>query len=258
LSDGTAITLDSAANGTIAQQGNAAIVKQAGGQIVYNLQGTAGARQGADGGVMMNTMRTPRGGRYQLALPDGTLVWLNAASSITYPIAFTGRQRSVKISGEVYFEVTKNKEQPFVVDVDGRTTVEVLGTGFDVNAYTDEGSVKTTLLEGSVKVGTVLLRPGEQAQLGQKGTSVVHNVNLDKVMAWKNGLFNFEDVDLKEVMRQLARWYDIEVIYEKGVPNIRFEGEISRNINLSNLLKVLARAEVKFRIEEGRRLVVLP
>jgi len=252
LADGSSVVLDSAADGTIAQQGNTSIKKLAGGQIAYDLKGAA------IGEVMMNTMRTPRGGQYQLTLPDGTRVWLNAASSITYPAAFPEGNRRVAISGEVYFEVAKNKQRPFVVDVDGKTTVEVLGTGFDINAYADEESVKTTLLEGSVKVGSVLLRPGEQAQAGSQGVSVVHHADLDKVMAWKNGLFNFENADLKEVMRQLARWYDIEVVYEKGVPNVQFEGEINRNINLSNLLKVLARADVKFRIEEGRRLVVLP
>jgi ferric-dicitrate binding protein FerR (iron transport regulator) len=252
LSDGTTITLDSTVSGAIAQQGNTSIVKQADGRIVYNAQG-AGA-----GEVMMNTMRTPRGGQYRLTLPDGTQVWLNAASSITYPAAFTGRQRNVKVSGEAYFEVTKDNERPFVVDVEGGAPVEVLGTHFNINGYTDEGGVKTTLLEGIVRIDRVILKPGQQAQMGRQGLAVMNNVNIDKVMAWKNGLFNFEDVGLKEVMRQLERWYDIEVVYEKDVPDIRFEGEISRNINLSNLLKVLARAEVKFRIEDGRRLVVLP
>jgi len=252
LSDGTNITLDSAARGVIAQQGGSSIVKTAGGGIVY--------RSGdATGETMMNTMRTPRGGNYRLTLPDGTQVWLNAASSITYPAAFTGKQRNVKISGEVYFEVVKNIEHPFVVEVEGGVPVEVLGTGFDVNGYVDEGLVKTTLLEGSVRVGDVVLKPGQQARVGQQQkVSVGNNVDIDKVMAWKNGFFNFEDVSLKEAMRQLERWYDIEVIYEKNVPEIRFEGEISKNINLSDLLKALARADVNFRIEGGRRLVVLP
>ena len=264
LSDGTTIHLDSASNGAIAQQGNASIVKLANGQITYNLKGAA------TGGIMMNTMRTPRGGQYQLTLPDGTQVWLNAASSITYPAVFAGKERKVTISGEAYFEVVKHSEHPFIVDVEGKSSVEVLGTHFNVNSYADESAIKTTLLEGSVKVtpgtaerigspsGAVVLRPGQQAQIDQQRLSVLNNVNIDKVMAWKNGLFNFEDASLAEVMRQLARWYNVEVIYEKGIPDIRFEGEISRNINLSNLLKVLARAEVKFRIEEGRRLVVLP
>jgi len=192
-------------------------------------------------------------------LPDGTQVWLNAASSITYPVAFTGKQRNVKISREAYFEVMQDKEKPFVVEVDGGMPVEVLGTHFNVNSYTDEGAVKTTLLEGSVRVGQgVVLKPGQQVWADGQRLSVRSNINMDKVMAWKNGLFNFEDASLQEVMRQLERWYDITVVYEGRIPDIQFEGEISRNINLSNLLRVLARAEVKFRLEEGRRLVVLP
>lgn len=276
LSDGTAITLDSTANGIIAQQGASSIRKLANGQITYDVKGAAtgdGATKGGEtaaGGIMMNTMRTPRGGQYQLTLPDGTQVWLNAASSITYPAAFTGKERKVTISGEAYFEVAKNREAPFIVDVDGRSSVEVLGTHFDVNSYANEKAIKTTLLEGSVKVvaGTtrmdhgpsivMVLTPGQQAQTGHQQLSVSNHVDIDKVMAWKNGLFNFDNASLEEVMRQLERWYNVDVIYEKGIPDIRFEGEISRNINLSNLLKVLARAEVKFRIEDGRRLVVLP
>jgi len=260
LSDGTTITLDSTVRGAIAQQGSTSIVKEADGRIVYHAQG-AGA-----GETMMNTMRTPRGGAYRLTLPDGTQVWLNAASSITYPAAFMGKQRKVKISGEAYFEVTQDKGKPFVVEMDGGMPVEVLGTHFNVNSYVDEGPVKTTLLEGSVRVNAsvfsggrdVVLRPGQQARADGQRLSVTSNINVDKVMAWKNGLFNFEDASLQEVMRQLERWYDITVVYEGRIPDIQFEGEISRNINLSNLLRVLARAEVKFRLEEGRRLVVLP
>jgi ferric-dicitrate binding protein FerR (iron transport regulator) len=252
LSDGTTIALDSTVSGAIAQQGSTSIVKQADGRIVYNAQG-AGA-----GEAMMNTMRTPRGGQYRLTLPDGTQVWLNAASSITYPAAFTGKQRNVKISGEAYFEVTEDKGKPFVVEVDGGMPVEVLGTHFNVNNYVDEGPVKTTLLEGSVRIDQVILKPGQQARADGQRLTVTGNINVDKVMAWKNGLFNFEDASLQEVMRQLERWYDITVVYEGRIPDIQFEGEISRNINLSNLLRVLARAEVKFRLEEGRRLVVLP
>jgi ferric-dicitrate binding protein FerR (iron transport regulator) len=252
LADGTTIYLDSAANGPIAQEGNASIVKQANGGISYHLKGAATE------GIMMNTMHTPRGGQYSLVLPDGTQVWLNAASSITYPVAFTGKERKVRITGEAYFEVAKNKELPFIVNVDDKSSIEVLGTHFNVNSYADENAIRTTLLEGSVMVNGAVLKPGQQARVDRQRLSVLNNADIDKVMAWRNGLFNFEDASLEEVMRQLARWYDVEVIYQKGIPDIRFEGEISRNIQLSNLLKVLARAEVKFKIEEGRRLVVLP
>ena len=282
LSDGTVIPLDSAANGAIARQGNTSVVKQAGGQISYDLKGAEtaggeGAGNGAGGAKaiaaspLMNTLHTPRGGQYQLTLPDGTRVWLNAASSITYPVAFAGKQRTVQISGEAYLEVAENKDKPFIVNVEGGSSIEVLGTHFNVNSYSDESAVKTTLLEGSIKVAanagpgtaaeksaSVVLKPGQQAQIARQRLSVSNNADMDKVLAWKNGLFNFDDVRLEEVLRQLSRWYDVEVVYEKGVPDIQFEGEISRNIKLSDLLKVLARADVKFRIEEGRRLVVLP
>ena len=289
LSDGTTIALDSAASGAIARQGNASVVKSSNGGIAYNSQE---ATNGADAAVLMNTLRTPRGGQYSLTLPDGTRVWLNAASAITYPASFTGKERRVNVTGEVYFEVATDKTRPFIADVDGLSSIEVLGTHFDVNSYTDEGPVRTTLLEGRVRVavtGTnseqeppVILKPGQQAQVSRPGLagskplaaagqagqqaqpngghrlSVINNPNIDGVMAWKNGLFNFENAGLEEVMRQLERWYDVDVVYEKGIPDIRFEGEISRDIKLSDLLKVLARADVKFRIEQGRRLVVLP
>ena len=257
LSDGTVVPLDSTANGAIAQQGNTSVVKLGGGRISYK-----GAPGDADGSLM-NTLHTPRGGQYQLTLPDGTRVWLNAASSITYPVAFIGKDRPVQISGEAYLEVATNKDKPFIVNVEGGSAIEVLGTQFNVNSYSDENSVKTTLLEGSIKVtagpnAAVTLKPGQQAQLTMQHLSVDNSADTEKVLAWKNGLFDFDGASLQEVLRQLSRWYDVDVVYEKGVPNIQFEGEISRNIQLSDLLKVLARAEVKFRIEEGHRLVVLP
>ena len=257
LSDGTVVPLDSAASGAIARQGNTSVVKLGGGRISYK-----GAPGDADGSLM-NTLHTPRGGQYQLTLPDGTRVWLNAASSITYPVAFIGKDRPVQISGEAYLEVATNKGKPFIVNVEGGSAIEVLGTHFNVNSYSDENSVKTTLLEGSIKVtagpnAAVTLKPGQQAQLTMQHLSVDNSADTEKVLAWKNGLFDFDGASLQEVLRQLSRWYDVDVVYEKGVPNIQFEGEISRNIQLSDLLKVLARAEVKFRIEEGHRLVVLP
>jgi ferric-dicitrate binding protein FerR (iron transport regulator) len=291
LSDGSVVALDSSSGGVIARQGATAVVKLAGGQVVYRAggaTGAGGASQGATGGgtaggaVAMNTMRTPRGGQYHLTLPDGTRVWLNAASSITYPVAFQGARRQVSISGEAYFEVAADKA-PFIVDVAGKSSVEVLGTSFDVNSYPEENAIKTTLLDGRVKVSApggpfLTLRPGQQAQVrqvqgqpapGARGQgawapgapaqiTLVAHADTDKETAWKNGVFNFDNVHLDDAMRQLARWYDIEVVYEKGIPDIQFEGEISRNVKLSDLLKVLSRAEVKFKIEEGHRLIVLP
>jgi len=268
LSNGTTITLDSATHGAIARQGNTAIIKLANGSIYYQPKGVA------TGNTLTNTMRTPRGGQYQLTLPDGTRVWLNAASSITYPVAFAEKERIVTISGEVYFEVAsliseaKSHKVPFIVKFvtpsGDEGSIEVTGTHFNVNSYANEGPVTTTLLEGSVNVSAagankpVLLKPGQQARAGAQRIAVTNNADIDKVMAWKNGLFNFENVGLEEAMRQIERWYNVDVVYEKNVPDISFEGAISRNITLSNLLKVLARADVKFRIEEGRRLVVLP
>jgi ferric-dicitrate binding protein FerR (iron transport regulator) len=258
LSNGTTITLDSATRGAIARQGNTDVIKRADGSIYYQPKGAEA------GNTITNTMRTPRGGQYQLTLPDGTQVWLNAASSITYPVAFAEKERSVTVSGEVYFEVAPLSHKiPFIVNYVGGT-VEVTGTHFNVNSYANEGPVTTTLLEGSVKVAVAgantpaTLKPGQQARAGAQRIAVTSNADIDKVMAWKNGLFNFENVSLEEAMRQVERWYNVDVIYEKGVPDIRFEGAISRHLTLSNLLKVLARADVKFRIEEGRRLIVLP
>lgn len=259
LADGKLVELDSTANGTIAQQGNVQVVKLANGQLNYK---GAAAGSGNDAGSMMNILRTPRGGQFRLMLPDGTQAWLNAASSITYPAAFTGNERRVSISGEVYFEVAGDKAKPFVAEAADGTTVRVLGTSFDIDSYLDRGVVKTTLLTGKVSVGAgsreMLLAPGQQAQGNADQLKLVDKVDLERVMAWKNGYFDFQDATLVEVMRQLERWYDIRVEYPRGIPAIEFEGQISRNINLADLLKVLARADVKFKIGEGRRLQVLP
>jgi transmembrane sensor len=257
LADGSKIILDSMGNGVVATQNGAQVLLQ-NGQVVYDASKTSlhtGAPQ-------FNTMSTPKGRQFQLLLPDGTKVWLNAASSITYPTFFAGNERRVQVNGEVYFEVTKNRKLPFRVDVNKQATIEVLGTHFNVNAYSNETIIKTTLLEGSVKVTgneSVLLKPGQQAQLstGNK-ISVNQDVDIDKVMAWKNGFFNFEGVPITEVMKQIERWYDITVIYEKGVPNIQFFGELSRNFSLADLVDALKDVGVHFRIEEGRKLVVLP
>ena len=219
--------------------------------------------------VLMNTMQVPRGGQYQLTLPDGTKVWLNAASSISYPTAFTGRERKVTIMGEAYFEVAKKPGMPFHVKIGDRAEVLVLGTSFNVNAYENEADIRATLLDGSIKIERkekgLVLTPGQQAQLsaGPPATAaggtirVVDHADIDKVMAWKNGYFNFDDTHFNEAMRQLERWYDIEVVYENGIPDIPLGGETSRNLKLSDLLKGLKGAGVNFRLEHGRRLVVL-
>ncbi|MGN7721651.1 FecR family protein [Chitinophaga sp. 22620] len=254
LGDGTVIALDSSGNGVLAQQGNMKIVKQANGQLAYEQAG-----QGQEE-VLFNTMRTPRGGEYRLTLPDGSRVWLNAASSVTYPTAFTGESREVSITGEAYFEVAKQAGKPFRVKA-GAMSVEVLGTHFNINAYTEEKTVKTTLLEGAVKIAAsgkeALLKPGQQAGLQGNGSlNVKDNVNLDEVVAWKNGLFQFNDADMPAVMRQLENWYDVKVIYEGEVPERSFGGAMQRSLPLTDVLKILEENNVKFRLE-GRNLIVM-
>lgn len=256
LADGSVIALDDANIGELARQGNARIVKLANGQLSYTVLNAESDE------IFYNTMTTPRGGQYQLTLPDGTGVWLNASSSITYPSAFTGDQRKVTINGEAYFEVAPDKTKPFLVAVN-ETVVEVLGTHFNVNAYPDESSIKTTLLEGAVKVisGGRLqkLSPGQQAQAYPKGEiKLIRNADIDQAVAWKNGLFYFNNADLQTVMKQLARWYNVEVSYAGEIPKGEFSGKIGRSLTLSQVLKVLAQARVKFNIEEGSRIVVLP
>ncbi|MBS1662272.1 MAG: FecR domain-containing protein [Bacteroidetes bacterium] len=246
LADGRKVVLDSLGNGVIATQSGAKVVLNSG-RVEYSA--------GAVGEVAYNTMSTPRGRQFQVGLPDGTRVWLNAASSIRYPTVFTGGQRIVEVSGEAYFEVAKDNEHPFFVRT-GTMEVQVLGTHFDVNAYTDEATVNTTLLEGAVRVKDVVLRPGQQAQTGANGNVVV-GANVEKVMAWKNGVFDFQDATLEEVMRQLQRWYDIDVVYEKEVPKIEFIGKMGRDLSLSEVLGGLQVSKVHFRLE-GRKLVVLP
>jgi transmembrane sensor len=199
--------------------------------------------------VVFNTMSTPRGGQYQLTLPDGTNVWLNAASSITYPTAFTTSTREVTITGEAYFEVRKNTAKPFVVKTQ-KEDITVLGTEFNVNAYANEPAMKTSLLEGSVKVGNSVLRPG---QAYVNGTIIITNVQQD--VAWKNGVFNFEGADLRTVMRQLERWYDIEVKITGTPKPGRFRGKLYRNLTLNQITNILNEMDITFRTE-GRTLFV--
>lgn len=255
LADGTEIILDSANEGTLAQQGGVKIIKLNNGQLSYNPQDRKSNE------VLYNTITTPKGGQYQLVLADGTKVWLNAGSSLHFPAAFAGQERIVELKGEGYFEVAKNAVMPFHVRVN-EMDIQVLGTHFNVNAYTDEGLMRTTLLEGSVKVskGTQarLLKPGQQAAVNQDEQIFVQNdVNLDEVIAWKNGLFQFQSADLETILRQASRWYDIEVEYRDKITE-RFSGQISRNVNISQLLKILEfTGKVHFEIE-GKKIIVKP
>lgn len=197
----------------------------------------------------INTMTTPRGGQYKLKLPDGTMVWLNASSSISYPTAFEGKTREVTMTGEAYFEVSKNPVKPFIVKT-FRDEIKVTGTSFNVNSYTDEADIKTSLLEGIVEVNGIRLTPGK-AYMGGK----VVDTDIEKDVAWKNGAFYFHGVELKEAMRQIARWYDIEVNYETNVSEMELRGEIGRNLTLQQVLDGLQDKYLHFRLD-GRKLIV--
>ena len=257
LADGTAIVLDSAANGQLATQQGSRILKKDG-QVIYT---PAGDGQGAPA---YNVLRTPRGGMYQLSLPDGTKVWLNAESSISYPVVFSGKARQVEMTGEVYFEVAPDAQMPFKVKVNETNLIEVLGTQFNVKAYTEEDVISTTLLQGAVRVASngkkINLKPGQQAKASaaQLSAKTIGQTGISEAIAWKEGLFNFQDANLQEIMRQLSRWYDIEVVYEKGIPDLEFIGEIERSLPLSEVLKGLKMSGVHFRLEKGKRLVVSP
>lgn len=275
LSNGAQVVLDSLGNGVIATQNGTQVVLK-NGQLINELK----KGQKDVGDIVYNTLQTPKGRQFKVVLPDGTQVWLNAASSLKYPTAFTGNERIVEINGEAYFEVAKNAKMPFKVKVNNKAEIEVLGTHFNVNGYSEEAFINTTLLEGSVKVSSpknetgknniVTIKPGQQARFiadysrvaaAEKikpQLSIINNVDIDKVMAWKNGAFNFEDASLEEVMKQLERWYNIKVVYEKGVPDIYFWGKMSRNINLTDLLTALQMTKVHFRVEEERTLIVMP
>lgn len=271
LSDGSSITLDSAQNGLLARQGNSSVTKSGDGALAYQ------PAKGVKTVAVYNTLSTPRGGQYRLLLPDGSQVWLNAASSISYPTAFTGSERSVTITGEAYLEIAPNATMPFRVKVNapqGQKDVLVLGTHFNIKAYEDETTVTTTLLEGSVRLegpgdgegrgdpkGTAdakgtILRPGEAGQWRADGSMYVDpNANLEEAVAWKNGLFHFERADIAEVMRQISRWYDVEVVFRGKQPDTRFDGEITRNSNLSEVFKILQLSNVHFTVEDKKVIV---
>lgn len=256
LAGGKQIVLDSAGSGELAEQGRMAIVKS-NGQISYQPET---ANKG-DNEVLYNTISTPRGRQFELVLSDGTHVYLNAASSITFPTVFTGNKRSVAITGEAYFDVVHHPSMPFVITVRG-TQVEVLGTRLNINAYDDEDNIKTTLLQGKVRVsehsGAVLLQPGEQAQTGSLPLPrIIKDAPVDEVMAWKNGFFQFDGASVQTVMRQLSRWYDVDVSYQGATPDHRFVGKVGRDYNLSEVLAVLSASDVHFSIE-GKKLIVKP
>jgi transmembrane sensor len=278
LGDGRIIILDSVSNGNIAQEGNMAITKKEG-MVVYD---ASHAPLTTDHSPSYNTISTPRGGQYRIVLPDGSKVWLNAASSLRFPTAFNNNERRVELTGEGYFEVApmvsavepgsahpeRSRRVSFIVAINNKAEVEVLGTHFNINAYQDEAGIRTTLLEGKVKVvnressivngESAILQPGEQAEITTNHKlQTTNNIDIDEVMAWKNGLFNFNNADIQTVMRQIARWYDVEVVYEGKISTEKFEGEIPRNSQLSEVFKILELSNVHFAIE-GKKVIVKP
>ncbi|HTI10356.1 MAG TPA: FecR domain-containing protein [Puia sp.] len=255
LAGGRQIILDSAANGLLTHQGNTQIQKLANGRLAYQ------PINEKPSSVVYNTLSTPRGGQYQLTLPDGTRVWLNAASSITYPVAFTGAERTIKITGEAYLEVSHNSHLPFRVQA-GDQLIEDIGTAFNVNAYADEPAVRTTLVEGKVKVSrgaaVRLLSPGQQVRSRGGELEMVPGADVEEALAWKKGAFAFRDADLPTVMRQLARWYDIDVEYTGPVPGGTFDGEIGRSLTLKQVLQGLAQTRIHYTIVNEHKLVIRP
>jgi len=256
LANGSKINLSDVKNGVLTSQGQTVLKKDKDGRIIYEAPGG----KAVDSSAIFNTITIPKGGQFQVVLSDGTKVWLNSASSITFPAVFSKTERKVTITGEVYFEVAKNKTKPFRV-VAGDQTVEVLGTHFDINAYTDEESLKTTLVEGSVKItaGTqsVVLKPEQQASIlpGKAGKIKVSVVDTDNVLAWTTGNFQFEKAEIASIMREAGRWYDVDIKYEGEIPKRRFTGSISRSVNLSELLKMLKYTGINFKVA-GKTIVV--
>lgn len=254
LGNGLTINLNDRSNGKLATQGNTQITQVKRGVLTYQTGNSTGKV------AVINKITTPAGGQYHLILEDGTQVFLNASSSITFPTSFIGRKRVVKITGEAYFEVAHNVQMPFEVESMGQT-IKVLGTHFNVNAYSDEPSIKTTLLQGSVMIssngGSNLLKPGQQASVSKTGIMIA-SADVDQVVGWKNGDFVFNNEDLHTIMRQVARWYDVDVIYKGTGNGRRFFGTISRS---KKLVEILAALEMNQNVHfktEGRTIEVMP
>ena len=258
LAGGKTIILKNAANGLLAQTTSGNVLKTNNGQIKYSALNETAAAGNKDN---INTLSTPRGGTYQVVLSDGTKVWLNAASSISYPVAFTGKERHVTLNGEAYFEVAKNKEMPFYVSINN-VEVKVLGTHFNIAAYSDDGEITTTLLEGAVQVTKnntqSMLKPGQKAVINNKSDNIsVSDANIQDAMAWKNGYFIFDDDDITGIMKKVSRWYDVNVSYQGDVSDQKFGGTFYRSKSITELLQYLGKiGKVHFTIE-GRRIIVM-
>jgi ferric-dicitrate binding protein FerR (iron transport regulator) len=265
LANGDKVILDSVQNGSLGVQANMKIVKITSGVLAYKRAASDELRETS--GLLYNTVATPRGGQYQVILADGSKVWLNASSSLRFPTSFSGKQRNVELTGEAYFEVAKDAARPFKVTVlpgaggGGAREVEVLGTSFNVMAYGDEKMIQTTLVDGAVKVRNGrdenILAPGQQAQsvLGAPGQRVIADADVAAAVAWKNGYFNFNKEDLRTVMRQLARWYDVDVSYTGNNNERVFWGGMQRDLSLSAVLRILEKSGVQFSID-GKKVIV--
>lgn len=253
LADGSEVTLDSTGNQVIVQ--GETTINQQNGQLHYNANNPDATA------VSFNTLTTPRGGQYSVTLPDGSKVWLNAASSLKFPTAFSGAERKVELTGEAYFEIAKNAQHPFKVTLEDNTIIEVLGTHFNVNAYKDEDAIATTLLEGAVRLTNgkerIAIKPGERALLQEGGAKfVIDRPDVERVTAWKNGFFRFNGENITIIMKQLSRWYDIEPVYNGNMKMKDYSGYISRHSNISEVLKMLELTnEIDLKVE-GRKVTV--
>ncbi|MEI6586487.1 MAG: FecR domain-containing protein [Sediminibacterium sp.] len=253
LSNGKKVILDSAVDGETLSDANLGIIKKDG-EIIYT---------GKTDELVYNTVTTDKGRQWRLTLPDGSKVWLNAQSSIHYPLNFTDKERVVEIAGEVFFEVVHNSKKPFKVKV-GNKVIADIGTSFNINAYADESDMKTTLIEGSLSISNTrtnipptILEPGQQAVVNSTGfIRVNQHQDLDEVMAWKNGMFNFNETNIENIMRQIGRWYDLDIEYSGKITTETFSGMVSRNKSLIQVLKVLEQASIKFKIE-GKKIIVI-
>ncbi|MDN5287879.1 MAG: hypothetical protein JWR38_4153 [Mucilaginibacter sp.] len=257
MANGNVITLNGLKNGTLATQTGVQINKVKDGVLAYSKKSTSGPQE-----LAYNMINTPRGGQYQLVLADGTRVWLNSASSLKYSTAFYGKERKVELSGEAYFEVAKNPSKPFTVNVNGMG-VQVLGTHFNIMAYNDEKDIKTTLLEGSVKLinqdHLALLKPGQQGSFNEQQRAFsIKNVDVEDAVAWKNGFFVFDNEDIQTIMKRISRWYDVDVIFPEKFRRKNFGGTVSRFNDVSQVLRSLElTGSVHFKTE-GRRITVMP
>ena len=255
LGNGQRVLLDSAGMGALGVQGNSKLVKLDSGSLSYS------TAQSGSSAVVYNTLVTPRASQFKLILSDGTRVWLNNASSLHYPSSFTGVSRTVELTGEAYFEVAKNSTQPFRVKAGG-LSVQVLGTGFNISAYPDDPDVRTTLVQGKIKVENkgkdAVLQSGQQVVATDSGGwTVLKSVNTEEVTDWRFGLFNFDNADLHTVMRQLARWYNVDVEFQGAVPDKRVQGQMHRDLTLNQVLEILKDKDVQFMLQ-GRKLIVTP